>query len=146
MQKGQFVRLLLSTTANPTIVVAAAKDMSLHLGASTEESTTKDTTGNAVEYEITTQTYDISGSGLVLTDADDLNTGAMTLDEWLDAVSDTTYYWRIATMKGDNQRTVDAVICSGTCKITSLQVQMPDRQNSTYNYTLNGYGAITIPS
>lgn len=76
MQKGQFVRLLLSTTANPTIVVAAAKDMSLHLGASTEESTTKDTTGNAVEYEIATQTYDISGSGLVLTDADDLNTGA----------------------------------------------------------------------
>lgn len=41
MKRGQYVRLLLSTTANPSTVVAAAKQMGLHGSAQTEDSSTR---------------------------------------------------------------------------------------------------------
>ena len=80
MKKGQYIRLLLATTSNPTKVIAAAKQMALHGSAQTEESSTKDTTGDALEYDVTGLSYDITGSGLVLTTNDALLTGANGLN------------------------------------------------------------------
>ena len=90
MNRGQYIRLLLSTTANPATVIAAAKQMSLHLSAQTEESSTKDTTGDAEEYEVVGQSYEITGSGLVLTDNDDLLTGGVGLNSFEDWVANVT--------------------------------------------------------
>ena len=78
MKKGQYIRLLLATTTDPTTVIAAAKTMALHGSAATEDSSTKDTTGDYIENEVTGLSYDISGSGLVLTTTDALNTGAVS--------------------------------------------------------------------
>ena len=61
MRRGQYYRLFLAAAANPSKVIAAAKTMSFHGSAQTEESSTKDTTGDALEYEVVGQTYDISG-------------------------------------------------------------------------------------
>ena len=96
MRKGQYYRLLLATTATPTKVVAAAKTMALHGSAQTEESSTKDTTGDALEYEVVGQSYDISGSALILTPDDTLggNT-ANTLNDIEGWVKDQLLYWRI---------------------------------------------------
>lgn len=146
MQKGQYIRLLLATTATPTKVIAAAKEMRLHFSAQTEESSTKDTTGSALEFEVTGQSYDITGSALVITDDDTLNTGANSVDDMLSQLSDTPLYWRIAVVSGTNNRTVGTVIASGQCKLTQLTLQGPNRQNATYSYTLNGYGDITVGS
>ena len=92
MQKGQYIRLLLSTTANPATVVAAAKQMALHGSAQTEDSSTKDTTGDALEYEVTGQSYDITGSGLVLTPNDTLLTGGVGLNDFETWVKDQLLY------------------------------------------------------
>lgn len=146
MKKGQYIRLLLATTANPTKVIAAAKNMSLHLSAQTEESSTKDTTGDALEYEVTGQSYDISGSALVITDDDTLNTGANSMNDLLGLVNDTLLYWKICLMSGTNNRTVSKVIASGTAKLTQLQMQGQNKQNATWSYTLNGYGGVTVGS
>lgn len=147
MTRGQYIRLLLSTTANPATVIAAAKQMSLHLSAQTEESSTKDTTGDAQEFEVVGQSYEITGSGLVLTDNDDLLTGGFGLNSFEDWVAnqeyvDTVLYWKICTMEGDNQREVVKTIASGQCKITNLQISAQNKSNATYNFTLAGYGAI----
>ena len=142
MQKGQYIRLLLSTTANPSTVVAAAKQMSLHGSAQTEDSSTKDTTGDALEYEVTGQSYDITGSGLVLTPNDTLLTGGVGLNDFETWVKDQLLYWRICVMEGTNNRTVVEEIAHGQGKITNLQISAQNKQNTTYNYTLNGYGAI----
>jgi hypothetical protein len=143
MKKGQYYRLLLSTTSNPTKVIAAAKDMSLHLSASTEESSTKDTTGDALEYEITAQSYDISGSALILTDDDALGgSTAVTLNDFLGFLGDNLLYWKICLMNGDNQRTIASTVFSGTAKLTSLQASGQAKQNATYSYTLTGYDAV----
>lgn len=145
MKRGQYTRLLLSTAANPSKVIAAAKDMTLHLSAQTEESSSKDTTGDALEYEVTGLSYDISGSALVITDNDALggNT-ANTLNDMMSAIGDTLLYWKIVTVKGTNNRTVDATLFSGTAKLTNLQVNADNRQNTTYSYTVTGQGAMTV--
>lgn len=142
MKKGQYIRLLLATTANPSTVVAAAKQLSLHGSAQTEDSSTKDTTGDALEYEVTGQSYDITGSGLVLTPNDALLTGGLGLNDFEGWVKDQLLYWRICVMEGTNNRTVVEEIAHGQGKLTNLQIQAQNKQNATYNYTLNGYGAI----
>ena len=142
MQKGQYIRLLVSAAANPSTVVAAAKQMALHGSAQTEDSSTKDTTGNALEYEVTGQSYDITGSGLVLTPNDTLLTGAVGLNGFESWLQDQVLNWKICVMEGTNNRTVVETIASGQGKLTNLQIQAQNKQYTTYNYTINGYGAI----
>ena len=142
MQKGQYVRLLVALAANPSTVVAAAKQMALHGSAQTEDSTTKDTTGSDLEFEVTGQSYDITGSGLVLTPNDALLTGAVGLNEFENWLKDQLLYWRICVMEGTNNRTIVSEIAHGNGKLTNLQIQAQNRQNANYNYTINGYGAI----
>ena len=142
MQKGQYIRLLVSLAANPSTVVAAAKQMALHGSAQTEDSSTKDTTGSALEYEVTGQSYDITGSGLVLTPNDTLLTGAIGLNDFESWLQDQVLNWKICVMEGTNNRTVVETIASGQGKLTNLQIQAQNKQNATYNYTINGYGAI----
>ena len=142
MQKGQYIRLLVSLATNPSTVVAAAKQMALHGSAQTEDSSTKDTTGNALEYEVTGQSYDITGSGLVLTPNDTLLTGAVGLNDFESWLQDQVLNWKICVMEGTNNRTVVETIASGQGKLTNLQIQAQNKQYATYNYTINGYGAI----
>lgn len=142
MQKGQYIRLLLATTSNPTTVIAAAKSMALHGSATTEESSTKDTTGDAQEFEVTGLSYDITGGGLILTPNDALLTGAVGLNNLEGWLMDQLLYWRICVMQGTNNRTVVEEIAHGTAKLTNLQMQGQNKQNASYSYTLTGQGAI----
>ena len=142
MKKGQYIRLLLSTSANPSTVIAAAKTMQLHGSATTEESSTKDTTGDALEYDVTGLSYDITGSGLVLSPDDTLLTGAVGLNDFENWIKDQLLNWRICVMEVTNNRTVVEEIAHGQGKLTNLQIQAQNKQNAPYNYTLNGYGPI----
>lgn len=144
MKRGQYYRLLLATTADPTKVIAAAKTMSLHLSLATEQSSTKDSTGDSLEFDATGQSYDISGSALVYTPSDSLNTGANALNDMLGYIGDTPLYWRICLVEGTNNRTIKETICSGQAKLTSLNPSGQNKQNAQYSYTLNGYGGITV--
>jgi hypothetical protein len=45
-------------------------------------------------------------------------------------------------MEGTNNRTIVEEIAHGQGKLTNLQIQAQNKQNTTYNYTINGYGAI----
>ena len=144
MQKGQYIRLLVSLATNPSTVVAAAKQMALHGSEQTEDSSTKDTTGNALEYEVTGQSYDITGSGLVLTPNDTLLTGAVGLNDFESWLQDQVLNWKICVMEGTNNRTIVEEIAHGQGKLTNLQIQAQNKQNATYNYTINGYGAINV--
>lgn len=146
MQKGQYIRLLISAAANPSTVIAAAKQMALHGSAQTEDASTKDTTGDSLEHEVTGQSYDITGSGLVLTPDDSLLTGGVGLNDFENWVTDQLLNWKICVMEGEKNRTIVEEICHGQCKCTNLQIQAQNQQVATYNYTLTGYGAISTPS
>jgi len=144
MKKGQYIRLLLSLQGSENAVIAAAKDMQLHLSAQTEESSTKDTTGNALEYDVTGLSYDISGSGLVLADGDPLLEDAVGASDMMDWLEDQILDWKICLMEGEKNRTIVEEILSGKGKLTNIQLQGQNKQNATYSYTINGYGAIAV--
>jgi len=145
MQRGQYIRLFVGTAANNMKAIAAAKDMSLHCSASVEDSSTKDTTGDAVENDVTGLSYDISGSALVLTTDDPLMTGANGL-AYLQGLmeSRTKLWWRICLVDGDNNRTIDEGICNGVAYLTNVQISAQNRQNTQFSYTLTGYGPLEV--
>ncbi len=146
--KGQFVRLFLSSdnTTAPAKVIAAAKTLSLHVSLTLEDATTKDTDGNWQVQEPTGLSYDISTSALVR--GNDTITSAVAAQD-LASIEEiyeagTPVKWQIANVSSDNQRTKGTVIASGSCLLTQLSIQGPNRQNATYQATLNGYGAYTV--
>ena len=146
--KGQFVRLFLSSdnTTAPAKVIAAAKTLSLHVSLTLEDATTKDTDGNWQVQEPTGLSYDISTSALVR--GNDTITSAVTAQDLASIESiyeaGTPVKWQIANVSGDNQRTKGTVIASGSVLLTQLTMNGPNRQNATYQATLNGYGAYTV--
>jgi predicted secreted protein len=148
--KGQFVRLFLSSdnTTAPAKVIAAAKSLSLHVSMTLEDATTKDTTGNWQIQEPTGLNYDISTSALVR--GNDTITSAVAAQDLASIESiyeaGTPVKWQIANVSGDNQRTKGSILASGSCLLTQLSIQAPNRQNATYQATLQGYGAYSVGS
>lgn len=146
--KGQFVRLFLSNAANPALVVASAKSLSLHVSLSLEEATTKDTTGTWAVQEPTGISYDISGDALVASN-ETINSqvGAQSYESMQEFFENITLlYWQIANVSGNNNRTKGSIIVSGQARLTSLQTTAANRQAAQYSYSLAGYGDYTVGS
>ena len=144
--KGQFVRLFLSNSSNPALVVAGAKTLQLHVSMSLEDATTKDTPGTWQVQEPTGLSYDISTNALVASNETITSAvGGQTLATLMDFYeSSTLLYWQIANVSGDNQRTKGSVIVSGQARIGSITVNAANRQVATYDTQLSGYGDYTV--
>lgn len=146
--KGQFVRLYLSNdnTAAPAKVIAAAKQLSLHVSMTLESATTKDTSGTWDIQEPTAINYDISTTALMR--SDDTITSSVQAQALADIEAifeaGTPVKWAIANASGDNQRTKGAVIASGSVIVTTLTLNGPNRQNADYTAALTGYGDYTV--
>ena len=146
--KGQFVRLFLNTNnaSAPTSVIAAAKQLSLHVSLTLEDATTKDTDGDWIVQEPTALNYDISTTALMR--SNDTITSAVgslylaSIEEIYESASPVK--WQIANVSGDNNRTKGSVIASGSVIIQTLTLNGPNRQNATYTAQLQGYGAYTV--
>lgn len=146
--KGETVRLFLSSdnTAAPTSVLAAARSLSLHVSVSLEDSTTKDTTGEWVYQEPTELNYDISTGALVRSgETITSQVGAKTYADIQTLYeAGTPFKWAIKNVSGANNRTASSTIVSGSCLITQLTQNDPDRQSSDYTMNANGYGEYTV--
>lgn len=146
--KGQFVRLFLSddNTTTPANVIAAAKQLSLHVSMTLEDATTKDTTGDWQIQEPTALNYDISTTALMR--SSDTVTSAVTAYgvAELEAIykDAAPVKWQIANVSGDNNRTKGSVIAGGSAIIQTLTLNSPNRQSATYTAQLTGYGAYTV--
>lgn len=146
--KGQFVRLFLGSdnSAVPAKVIAAAMQLSLHVSLTLEDATTKDTTGDWVIQEPTAISYDISTTALVRTTetiSSAVQAQALADVEEIYEAS-TPVRWQIANTSGDNQRTKDTTIASGSCIITQLTINGANRQNADYTAQLTGYGELIV--
>lgn len=146
MDKGQHLRIVFPDgTTNPTNkFVALATDLTIHFSATTEDSTTKDssdTNGNWNEYDVTARSGDIQFGALVGVGTD---AAGKSFADWIDAVSDTVIPFKVVMVSGDNNRTVGKTVFSGNGKLTNLQASAQNRQKATYSGTLNVYGAVTV--
>ncbi len=148
MTRGQFVRLFLGSdnTAVPAAVIGAAKTMSLHISCQVEDSTTKDTDSTWIVNEVTGISYDITVNALVRSgETISSAVGAKSVADIIDIYEDAEpVKWQIANVSGDNNRTKGAVICSGSCVISQLTLNGPNRQKATYDATLQGFGEIVV--
>ena len=148
--KGQFVRLYISSdnTAAPAAVIAACKQMSLHVSLSMEDSTTKDTEGEWQIQGPTQLNYDISTTALVRSGETISSSVAGKGLADLETIYEngTPVKWLIANTSGANNRTKGSVICSGSALISQLQISAQNKQNATYTAQLQGYGAYTVGS
>ena len=146
--KGQFVRLFLGSdnTAVPSMVIAAAKTLSLHVSLTLEDATTKDTAGDWQIQEPTALSYDISTGALIRSgETITSQVGAKSLAD-LETIYEagTPVKWKIANVGGDNNRTASSTIVSGSVILSQLAINGPNRQNADYTATLNGYGDYTV--
>jgi hypothetical protein len=148
MDKGQHLRLQIAipdgTTPGTYKVVALSTDLTFHLSAQTEDSTTKDTTdtnGTWNEYEVTSRGGDIQFTALIASGTD---TGGMTLNDIIDAINDDVVNWKLVFVSGTNNRTVGKTVCSGQGKVSNLQANGTNRQKATYSGTLTMYGPVTV--
>jgi hypothetical protein len=107
-----------------------------------ESSSTKDTTGDFDVQEPTGLSYDISTGALVRSgETITSSVGAKSLSD-LETIYEngTPVKWKIANVSGDNNRTASSTIISGSCLLTQLAINAPNRANADYTATLNGYG------
>ena len=142
--KGQYVRLFLSNdnTAAASKPIAAALSLSLHVSLSLESSTTKDTAGDWDVQEPTAISYDIS-TGALMRSGETITSQVTGMDvAAIEAIYETgtPVKWKIANVSGDNNRTASSTIVSGSCLLTNLVLNGPNRQNADYQATLNGFG------
>ena len=145
MDKGQHLRLVV-VESNTQKVVALSTEMTLHLSAQTEDSTTKDTTdtnGSWNEYDVTQRSGDIQFGALIGVGTD---AGAKTFADMINQVSDTLIDWKVVMVSGANNRVVGKEVCHGKGKLTNLQASAQNRQKATYSGTLNIYGAVSVGS
>jgi hypothetical protein len=148
MDKGQHLRLQISIPVGSTIgtykVVALSTDLTFHLSAQTEDSTTKDssdTNGNWNEYDVVGRGGDIQFTALIASGTD---TGGMTFNDVMDAINDDIVNWKLVFVSGANNRVVDKTVCSGQGKVSNLQANGTNRQKATYSGTLTMYGPVTV--
>jgi hypothetical protein len=147
MDKGQHLRLVFMEGETPSSkVIALATDMTFHLSAQTEDSSTKDTTdtnGAWNEYDVTARSGDIQFSALVGVVSD---TGGKSFADLIDQVSDSLINWKVVMVSGAENRVVGKEVCHGQGKLTNLQASAQNRQKATYSGTLNIYGQVVVGS
>lgn len=151
MDKGQHLRLVITggTTQSPTTdFVALATDLTLHLSAQTEDSTTKDTTdttGMWLTYDVTGRSGDIQFSAiLAVVEGQAQQTDSLYFADFIDKVNDTPVNWKVIFASGTNNRTTGKTVCSGKGKLTNLQATGQNRQNATFSGAINLYGPVTV--
>ena len=147
MDKGQHLRLVFMEGATPSAkVIALATEMTFHLSAQTEDSSTKDTTdtnGAWNEYDVTARSGDIQFNALVGVGTD---AGGKSFADLIDQVSDSLINWKVVMVSGAENRVVGKEVCHGQGKLTNLQASAQNRQKATYSGTLNIYGTVVVGS
>ena len=139
------------TTQNPVSnYIGLATDLTLHLSATTEDSTTKDTTdttGQWTEFDVTGRSGDINFSALVaVLTGDTTDVNGKYLADFIDSVSDTVVDWKLIFVSGHSNRTAGKTLCSGKGKLTNLQISAQNRQKASYSGTINLFGPVTVGS
>ena len=132
------------TTTPVNKFVALATDLTIHFSATTEDSTTKDssdTNGNWNEYDVTARSGDIQFGALIGVGTD---ASGKSFADWIDAMSDAVIPFKVVMVSGDNNRTVGKTVFSGNGKLTNLQASAQNRQKASYSGTLNIYGSVTV--
>lgn len=142
--KGQNLRLTLGTK-----FVAFATDCTVHVAANLEESSTKDSTGDFSEQEITGLSWDISTNALFAVNPSGSQTADLTGlygDDALDLLlaKEKVNITFEQTTGSKNRDTVSGGMkYTGQVIINDVSINATNRQNASYSLSAQGVGPLT---
>lgn len=137
--KGQNLRVMVGGKC-----VAMATSCTIHVAAQTEDSSTKDDTGDWAENEVVGLSWDCSTDSLV-TLSDNGTNGELPVDLLSLIINKTKVQLTFDTTAGTNNRTGQnsAIKKSGYAYLTDYSLTAPNRQNSTLTCQFSGTGALS---
>lgn len=137
--KGQNLRVMVGGKC-----VAMATSCTIHVAAQTEDSSTKDDTGDWAENEVVGLSWDASTDSLV-TLTDNGANGELPVDLLSLIINKTKVQLTFDTTAGTNNRTGQnsAIKKSGYAYLTDYSLTAPNRQNSTLTCQFSGTGALS---
>jgi predicted secreted protein len=137
--KGQNLRILLGTSTSNLKCISVAQSCVLHVSAQVGESSSKDSTSEWQEQEITAINWDVQVDALVTLTADSSGTlvTGLTVGE--------TYVVRMATTSGTNNRTPvsNALQVTGDAILSDLSIVASDKENTTFSAKFIGDGPLS---
>lgn len=124
--------------------IAYATSCTFHVSAQTEDSSTKDSTGDWTENEVMGLSWDASTESLV-TLTDPGSNGELPTDIFSAMVNKTLVTLTFDQTDGTNNRTAQnsALKKTGTAYINDINVTAANRQNSTISAQFIGTGALS---
>ena len=124
--------------------IAMATNCTFHISAQLEDSSTKDSTGDWQEQEVTGLSWDAQCDALV-TLTDNGTNGELATDLMSLMIAKTLVTLTFDQTAGTNNRTGQnaAIKRTGTAYINDIQITAQNRANSTFSVQFSGTGALT---
>ena len=137
--KGQNLRVMVGGKC-----IAMATSCTFHVAAQTEDSSTKDDTGDWASNDVVGLSWDASTDALV-TLTDNGSNGELAADLVSTMIAKTQVTLTFDTTGSTNNRTAQnsAIKRSGNAYITDISVTAANRQNSTFTVSFTGNGALS---
>lgn len=137
--KGQNLRVLVGGKC-----IAMATSCTFHIAGQTEDSSTKDDTGDWASNEVTGLSWDASTDSLV-TLTDNGTNGELPTDLMTLIINKTLVTLTFDTTSGANNRTAgnSAIKRTGQAYLTDYSLTAPNRQNSTITCQFTGTGPLS---
>ena len=137
--KGQNLRVMVGGKC-----IAMATSCQIHIGTQLEDSSTKDSTGDWQEQEVTGLNWDVTTDSLVTLE-DNGSNGELPQDLMSLIINKTKVQLTFDQTSGTNNRTAQnsAIKRTGYAYLTDYNLTAPNRQNSTLNCKFTGTGALS---
>jgi len=137
--KGQNLRVMVGGKC-----IAMATSCQFHIGTSLEDASTKDSTGDWQEQEVTGLNWDASTDSLV-TLTDNGTNGELPTDLMSLIINKTLVTLTFDETAGTNNRTGQnaTIKRSGSAFLTDYSLTAPNRQNSTLSCKFTGTGPLS---
>jgi hypothetical protein len=136
--KGQNLRVMVGGKC-----IAMATSCQIHIGTQLEDASTKDSTGDWQEQEVTGLNWDATTDSLVTLEDNGTN-GELPQDLMSLIINKTQVTLSFDTTAGANNRVGQNSVIkrSGTAYLTDYNLTAPNRQNSTLNCKFTGTGPL----
>ena len=137
--KGQNLRVMVGGKC-----IAMATSCQIHVGTQLEDSSTKDSTGDWQEQEVTGLNWDVTTDSLVTLEDNGTN-GELPQDLLSLIINKTKVTLSFDTTSGANNRVGQNSVIkkTGEAYITDMSVQAANRQNSTLSVQFTGTGPLS---
>ena len=137
--KGQNLRVMVGGKC-----IAMATSCQIHVGTQLEDSSTKDSTGDWQEQEVTGLNWDVTTDSLVTLEDNGTN-GELPQDMLSLIINKTKVTLSFDTTSGANNRVGQNSVIkrSGDAYLTDYNLTAPNRQNSTLNCKFTGTGPLS---